>query len=36
MSKPIIAYNLKGFLCQVTGSVGRVLEVTTNEVGKMT
>ncbi|WP_375199421.1 hypothetical protein [Bacillus sp. RS11] len=30
------AYNLKGFLCQVTDSVGRVLEVTTNEVGRMT
>ncbi|WP_053486142.1 DUF6531 domain-containing protein [Lysinibacillus sp. FJAT-14745] len=30
------AYNLKGFLSQVTDSVGRVLEVTTNEVGRMT
>jgi len=30
------AYNLKGFLTQVTDSVGRVLEVTTNEVGRMT
>ncbi|MBE1555922.1 RHS repeat-associated core domain-containing protein [Sporosarcina limicola] len=30
------AYNLKGFLAQVTDSVGRVLEVTTNEVGRMT
>ncbi|MEX3745997.1 DUF6531 domain-containing protein [Lysinibacillus xylanilyticus] len=30
------AYNLKGFLSQVTDSVGRVLEVTTNEAGRMT
>ncbi|MGE7912651.1 DUF6531 domain-containing protein [Lysinibacillus xylanilyticus] len=30
------AYNLKGFLSQVIDSVGRVLEVTTNEVGRMT
>ena len=30
------AYNLKGFLSQVTDSVGRVLDVTTNEVGRMT
>lgn len=29
------AYNLKGFLSQVIDSVGRVLEVTTNEVGRM-
>ncbi|WP_285398407.1 hypothetical protein [Lysinibacillus sp. fls2-241-R2A-57] len=30
------AYNFKGFLSQVTDSVGRVLEVTTNEAGRMT
>ncbi|MEG0260436.1 MAG: DUF6531 domain-containing protein, partial [Lysinibacillus sp.] len=30
------AYNLQGFLSQVTDSVGRVLEVTTNEAGRMT
>ncbi|MEK5039319.1 DUF6531 domain-containing protein [Sporosarcina sp. FSL K6-3457] len=30
------AYNLKGFLSKVTDSVGRVLEVTTNEAGRMT
>ncbi|MFJ8460749.1 RHS repeat-associated core domain-containing protein [Lysinibacillus xylanilyticus] len=29
-------YNLKGFLSQVTDSVGRLLEVTTNEAGRMT
>ncbi|ERI10664.1 DUF6531 domain-containing protein [Aneurinibacillus aneurinilyticus] len=30
------AYNDNGFLSQVTDSVGRVLEVTTNEAGRMT
>ncbi|UZM98274.1 hypothetical protein OL548_26710 [Lysinibacillus sp. MHQ-1] len=30
------AYNPKGFLSQVTDSVGRVLDVTTNEAGRMT
>ncbi|CAM5203397.1 hypothetical protein LSPH26S_03192 [Lysinibacillus sphaericus] len=30
------AYNPKGFLSQVTDSVGRILDVTTNEAGRMT